>query len=76
MKQFLMLVLILTIPQFLLTFIFDWKLSCLYAIGFFVGMIYQTLCEYRNRLKLREDLLDLLKKISPRKKPALRIVKK
>jgi hypothetical protein len=47
-----------------------------YAAGFLIGMAFQGYCNREDRIKLRDELLDMLKKCSPRMKPILTVIKK
>jgi hypothetical protein len=76
MKQLLILIFLGSVVQLILDYFFGIKSGTCYAFGFMVGMTYQGLCDHHRRIRVRDDMIAIMKQIQPRMKQKLTVVKK
>jgi hypothetical protein len=61
--------------QFMLNHFVSGPAGLCWSLGFLAGVTFQGFCNRAARIRLRDDMLDILNKCKPKKKPKLTVVK-
>lgn len=76
MTRLLILIFLGSIVQIALDYFFGNVSGACYAAGFLIGISYQGLCDYHRRIRVRNEMLAIMKSVQPRMKPKLTVIKR
>lgn len=76
MKQLLIVIFLGSVVQLTLDHYLGVLSGTSYAFGFLVGLVYQGFSDHQRRIRVRDEMLAIMKMVQPRVKPILTVVKK